>query len=66
MTSCLSCGYALDKRYNKKYDGTFKEFCNKKCADKFQRRAPKNQKKYGLTGSLYLEKRITVLRKEPR
>jgi ribosomal protein L24E len=54
MKFCLNCGLALERQYNKKYDGTIKDMCHEKCKKAHERKQrPRNRKKYGVAGYIY-------------
>lgn len=60
------CGRVLDREYNKHYNEKCPGFCNDKCRASYESKSRRtNQKKYGVTGDLYMsEKRIVVMKKE--
>ena len=58
-----SCGRALDVKFNFAFDGLFPGHCNKRCFDVFTRpKKKRQQKKYGVAGRIYNQKRMVSLK----
>jgi len=51
---CDHFGRLLDKKLNKRFDGNYKNFCNKSHFKSYERnQRPKNRPKYGAAGYIY-------------
>lgn len=48
------CGMLLDRKFNKRYDGSCAGYCNKRCKERHEsEHKTRKRKKYGIAGSAY-------------